>query len=836
MRNLTFHLTIFLSSFFVCSPHYGTEYRIEVIDANTDQVVGTALFPAQSLLQWQRDEMSTSTSLPLRSKLDIREQREMHKKRIIELRQGVKSGFGLDYFNTAKKKDDSSKADSADEGRAGEISGWMECDIELLENTKGLICGPEVQEIAPNTTPDDFRIDLVQLHIARIGALIADVKKLVAAYLYLLSWNDPILTLLSLLIFIWLCLRFNMEYIGSLPPSMLALYMTYLWKKRRAGQFATRWIKTEREARVEAEKKLTINHSTHRPIGFIDVSVMRGKNLRSYELGLPGAAYASVFWDALHFVPEADRERFVEIDPSARGSHEIGSTVASGITSHPEWTAVVESAESERLKQLIPADEDAIGEAAGADGATESVSPLSLQFPILQPISQYANAGSNDGRNSDNTIRLVPWESSPGAIVIQICFQDALNKFALIDPYFGDVTIPLDRLAKKKEIEGWFPVNDISGNANGIEKSASSGTLEGKESKTPLKGKGHGDQPQVYLKLKLTLPESSSGPYEDTSDADKEASVIIAEEMMRLSAMAEGENIGLIGTGLNTFNTVRGLNSQLQGIQNTLGGVLDTIERVRNVFNFASPNRSSIIVVCLLALWLVLAIIPTRAIVLVAGIAQYGASFYVAFGKKFSEGGKKYASRPAPVSRASSTEAKSGPAAATRIANFIAGLPTDEDLRRAYFWEARREGEKAREELALKKRMLRLNRLWRAQWFGTVELKEFTSSKEADRQWDWEPVFGLVHGHRFIWWRSEKHFDDGEPPLGQIFFAGHSGLGGLSPMEMRELSREEALLIVTMFGRGLQEQQKISLLCPDAKAKEALEDAVLGASAGSKFD
>ena len=132
--------------------------------------------------------------------------------------------------------------------------------------------------------------------------------------------------------------------------------------------------------------------------------------------------------------------------------------------------------------------------------------------------------------------------------------------------------------------------------------------------------------------------------------------------------------------------------------------------------------------------------------------------------------------------------------------------------------------------------MLRLNRLWRAQWFGTVELKEFTSSKEADRQWDWEPVFGLVHGHRFIWWRSEKHFDDGEPPLGQIFFAGHSGLGGLSPMEMRELSREEALLIVTMFGRGVEEQQKISLLCPDAKAKEALEDAIIGASAGSKFD
>mmetsp|Transcript_6180 Transcript_6180/g.11745 ORF Transcript_6180/g.11745 Transcript_6180/m.11745 type:complete len:133 (+) Transcript_6180:1885-2283(+) len=132
--------------------------------------------------------------------------------------------------------------------------------------------------------------------------------------------------------------------------------------------------------------------------------------------------------------------------------------------------------------------------------------------------------------------------------------------------------------------------------------------------------------------------------------------------------------------------------------------------------------------------------------------------------------------------------------------------------------------------------MMRLKRLWRAQWFGTVELKEATSSKQADRLWDWEPVFALVHGHRFIWWRSEKHFDDGEPPLGQIFFAGHSGLGGLSPIDMRELSSEEALLIVTMFGRGLDGQQKISLLCPDRASKEGLEDAVIAASTGSKMD
>mmetsp|Transcript_13454 Transcript_13454/g.27682 ORF Transcript_13454/g.27682 Transcript_13454/m.27682 type:complete len:162 (+) Transcript_13454:910-1395(+) len=139
---------------------------------------------------------------------------------------------------------------------------------------------------------------------------------------------------------------------------------------------------------------------------------------------------------------------------------------------------------------------------------------------------------------------------------------------------------------------------------------------------------------------------------------------------------------------------------------------------------------------------------------------------------------------------------------------------------------------------AISKRKSRLDKLWKARWHDVIKIKEGKTSSESPikKSWSWEPIFALIEGHRFIWWRSEKHFDTGESPLGQIFFAGHSGLAGLSPLDLREFATEEIPFIVSVFGRGLKEQQKISLLVGSADAKESLEDAVLSASTDAKSD
>jgi len=171
----------------------------------------------------------------------------------------------------------------------------------------------------------------------------------------------------------------------------------------------------------------------------------------------------------------------------------------------------------------------------------------------------------------------------------------------------------------------------------------------------------------------------------------------------------------------------------------------------------------------------------------------------------------------------------------TRFKNFFSGIPTNEDLRRFYFWEAIKVGEREREVLANKKRAARLTKLWKAQWFGKLELKvkNHVATAANERLWDWKNIFCIIQGHRFIWWGSEKDFDEGENPSGQIFFAGHSGLAGLSPLEMRELKPVEAPLVVSIFGRGAADggqQTKISLLAADFGIKESFEGAVLNAT------
>merc|ERR1712242_403088 len=150
-------------------------------------------------------------------------------------------------------------------------------------------------------------------------------------------------------------------------------------------------------------------------------------------------------------------------------------------------------------------------------------------------------------------------------------------------------------------------------------------------------------------------------------------------------------------------------------------------------------------------------------------------------------------------------------------------MGTNEDLRRCYFWEARRVGEREREIVAEKKRSARLRKLWNASWHGLLELKVIQKAEQNEKRWDWVRIFAVIQGHGFIWWNCENDFDNGNHPLGQIFFSGHSGLAGLSPLDLRELKKHEIPMVVSIFGRGVGEQQKLLLLTSDTATKDNLE-------------
>jgi hypothetical protein len=161
----------------------------------------------------------------------------------LELRTGLKSGFGSDYFIPAKTKA------ATGESKAGEISGWISIDACLEENTDALF-GPSPVRCPPRS-PDELNTDLFQAHIGRIANIFRDIKKGIDGYIYVVSWKDPLLTAFSFVVFVIVTLRFNTEYVGSLPVFFLICYMLYLAYVRKTGHLKDRFIEREKESRIQ---------------------------------------------------------------------------------------------------------------------------------------------------------------------------------------------------------------------------------------------------------------------------------------------------------------------------------------------------------------------------------------------------------------------------------------------------------------------------------------------------------------------------------------------------------------------------------------------------------
>jgi hypothetical protein len=128
----------------------------------------------------------------------------------LELRTAIKDGFGLNYYNSTKIADDSKEKSFS--AVAGEISGWLEVDIHFEEDTKGLFYSSAPRQCPPRAS-EEFDIAMIQLHIARITAIVEDIQKLVSAYLYLISWDKSCLTGTSLVRLPSVALSFFLKYL-----------------------------------------------------------------------------------------------------------------------------------------------------------------------------------------------------------------------------------------------------------------------------------------------------------------------------------------------------------------------------------------------------------------------------------------------------------------------------------------------------------------------------------------------------------------------------------------------------------------------------------------------
>ena len=120
------------------------------------------------------------------------------------------------------------------------ISGWIRIFARFEENERLYSLINPIK--CPSRPPEKFNVELIQLYIARIGEIIKDITSLIDTIRYFISWEDPALTGLIMIFFVFTCIYFNAEYIASLPLFILLIYMIALGIRRRSGNFKMKWV------------------------------------------------------------------------------------------------------------------------------------------------------------------------------------------------------------------------------------------------------------------------------------------------------------------------------------------------------------------------------------------------------------------------------------------------------------------------------------------------------------------------------------------------------------------------------------------------------------------
>lgn len=133
---------------------------------------------------------------------------------------------------------------------AGDIIGCIEVLIGLEEDRDRLF--GENPYVCPPRPGDELNMAMFQVHMSRVTSLIDDLKSGLELYQYVISWKNPVLTIVSLYFFIRLVVVFDPAYIGSFPVFLVILFMIYLATVRSFGILKQKYIRKE----IETSRKV----------------------------------------------------------------------------------------------------------------------------------------------------------------------------------------------------------------------------------------------------------------------------------------------------------------------------------------------------------------------------------------------------------------------------------------------------------------------------------------------------------------------------------------------------------------------------------------------------
>ncbi|CAM9610591.1 unnamed protein product [Chrysoparadoxa australica] len=657
-----------------------------------------------------------------------------------------------------------------DPAKGSTVRGLAHVTVVFEQDTAGLFFGAHPRRV-PDRGSDEFGMQSFKSIIERVRTIIGLVRALIQTCRQVTSWENPALTSLLLLLFLYTTIVANAEYIFAVPPFCLLVHLTLGYGTRRSGRFVDWWVTRGWRARGPGAK-------CSRPLAQLKVAVIRGCNLLSEDLALPGNAYVRV-----SYLPDRHMEDW-------QGEFLVGETAPGNTGPDPEWGRAGAWG-GRRVQDHIAGDDMLLQNITEVwprgDGSLEDVA---FVYPVLQPVVSASALQQSTKPEKKQPTWLLPWARSNGFLRFSVVFANPFN--SLMDSLQGSLVVPLSSLVNneaaggaQQEVQGWFP----------------------------LTGSSQEEGPALFLRMQLLL----RSPSDIMTRSDEEASQAIEEmlgsggslplhEAESSENYAEGQaGAAVISSSANPMSalrSIRGTVKDVEGVVELLSSILSMFEVIKNLLNWTHPPKTLIAYALIFVVWLVLLLIPGRYIVLLVGLYAFSAKLFPTPDAETAH--IKLANRTHP------------PPFSTKLGNLMKSIPNDEDLRLCYRWEteAHEQAKQARARLQYQRAKLQALGLG-CQWEGKV------SSGGTDKHL-------VVQGHWIMWWGSTAELEEGRAAEGRLLLQGHAGVTSVSPLESRGVLNPELLLCV--FGRNTEGRPERCLFeCKTLSEKNSLEQIVLQA-------
>lgn len=735
-----------------------SEFRVEVVDFNTDLCIAGLKMSLFQLLQRDADKFVRTNKLLNALKTPLRR---------LSLSDEDKEAMinsSNDETHVPSNIELCSLLPSSSASKSGTPSnktiGFVLMEAKYVETKTDLLRTRLADEIVTvDYEEKEFSVESLRETFERLNRAIIAFRWFDAQYDSIISWKNKKKSGVALAVFVYGCIFINLEYAIAYILMGVLVYMLYQLHLRLEGAFARRWIRYA-EYEQEQEDKLTL----YRPLADLRVAVHEArisqstdqflkesqtvlKDVSSSKLGyyvrikfIPNDKKRSKLGGDTAFIPSGYDETVVAtttVVEKSRAPFWRKNSLSGGLSSSPFALSALMSKQKKSFSlqnfnvswrhdatncycdecvryrgdsdpAVLPSSKSGAPDLVRSDHC--GVDHHAYYFPVPQACRKNF-AGIED---------LVPWKMFPGVVQFDLCVSLNGETKDPADVVVGTGLIPLRSLLNHRQ--------DVSTSEILVPLSTSPIGPDSVDEHTPLKlftspslasaskllNDTNSDELLVRVQFDVPSPKLRQRPSvtqdvgENASVAAKDAirsrkiSTSRAERVLSESVyerLIEKEKAAVIGANLlDAFWKVKDTIKKIQGeIENVCGIIAST----ENLLNWTHPWKTATAFAAVSFVAFVFAFVPGRWLVLLFGISEFGAVYLEDL-------------PPSNYLR-------------KILWNFITSLPTDQDLINVYerereFYTKTRQREKEKEE----EELLRLRH--HALWAG-----ELASKLESDR-------------------------------------------------------------------------------------------------------